>query len=468
MQEDAMSSTRAAAAQSRLVFRIAGIAAMGGLLFGYDTGVISGALLFLAKQFHLSSLGQELVVSAVLVGCILGAAASGRLADRFGRRNLILVCAAVFLLGSLASALAQGVHSLIAGRVVIGLAIGVASFVVPLYISEISPPHRRGALVSLNQLMITVGIVVSYLVDDLFAQADQGWRYMFLLGVAPALILGIGMMFLPRSPRWLVLRQRDEEARLILEKTVGPDQAQKELAAMHALEHAAANGAWSDLAAPWLRPALLIGLGIMLVQQATGINTVIYYAPTIFKMSGFASNTAAISATVGVGVINVLFTVVSIKLLDRWGRKPLLTLGLLGMVTSLLALGLVFALEKSLGDSIRWLAVASVGVYIASFAVSLGPIAWLLISEVYPMKIRGLAMSLATLANWFINFLVAISFLSIIDLLGKTGAFWLYAAVGLAGLGFCRWYVPETKGVALERIEANLKAGRKARDLGAA
>jgi len=455
------------AAQRRLVLRIASIAAMGGLLFGYDTGVISGALLFLAPQFKLSSLGQELVVSSVLAGCILGAAASGRLADLLGRRNLTIICAAVFFIGSLFCAAAQGVHSLVMGRVIIGLAIGVASFVVPLYISEISPPARRGALVSLNQLMITVGILVSYLVDDLFVHAAQSWRYMFLLGVAPALVLGIGMVFLPSSPRWLVLQGREDEAFSILKKTLGPAQAEGELMAMRAVGQADSGGAMAELMAPWLRPALLIGLGIMFIQQATGINTVIYYAPTIFKMSGFTSNAAAISATVGVGAINVLFTVVSIKLLDRWGRKPLLSIGLAGMAASLFALGLVFALEDSLGDSLRWLAVASVGVYIASFAVSLGPIAWLLISEIYPLKIRGLAMSLATLANWFINFLVAISFLSIIDGLGKTGAFWLYAAVGLMGLIFCRLYAPETKGVPLERIEANLKAGLKARDLGA-
>lgn len=449
-----------------LVFGIAAVAAMGGLLFGYDTGVISGALLFLKRQFTLSPLSQETVVSSVLVGCIIGAALSGRLADRWGRRNLILMCAAVFLAGALVTALADGVKVIITGRVLIGLAIGAASFAVPLYISEIAPPSARGALVSLNQLMITIGIVVSYLADDCFAQLPQNWRYMFGSGVAPAVALGLGMLFLPQSPRWLLSRRRSQKARDVLARTLGPEAAEREVGEIRATLESEAAGSPAMLWSPWVRPALAVGVLIMLFQQATGINTVIYYAPTIFEMAGFTSDTAAISATVGVGLVNVLFTVVSIWLLDRWGRKPLLSLGLAGMVISLAALGLAFHLQGDLGPSLKWVAVGSITVYIASFAVSLGPIAWLLIAEIYPLQIRGRAMGLATLANWLFNFLVAMSFLSIIELLGKAGAFWLYGAIGMVGWFFCRWYVPETRGATLEQIEANLKAGRRTRDLG--
>lgn len=451
----------------RLTNTIAAVAATGGLLFGYDTGVISGALLFIKKDFALGAFGQEAVVSAVLVGCILGAALSGRLADRFGRRASIVACAAVFLLGSLASAAAVSAVTLACGRVVIGLAIGVASFTVPLYISELAPPDRRGALVSLNQLMITIGIVVSYLVDDLFAELAQGWRYMFLFGVLPALVLGVGMLFLPRSPRWLLMKGRDREAGQVLSRLLPPEEADRETGEIRRSLTGGDGGSWRQLAAPWLRPAMIVGVGIMFVQQVTGINTVIYYAPTIFEMAGFGSASVAIAATVGVGLVNVAFTVLAMRLIDRWGRKPLLSLGLIGMTASLFALGLSFELQHSLGAMLKWAAVASLLVYIASFALSLGPVAWLLISEIYPLKVRGLAMSLATLANWFCNLLIALSFLSIVDGLGSAGAFWLYAALGVMGWLFCRWFVPETKGRTLEQIEVNLLAGRPARELGA-
>lgn len=450
--------------EKRLVFKMAAVAAMGGLLFGYDTGVISGALLLIRKQFSLDPASQEMVVSAVLVGCILGAALSGKLADRFGRRRVIMTCAGIFLVGSLATAAAQSASGLIWGRVVIGLAIGVASFTVPLYISEISPARLRGALVSLNQLMITIGIVVSYAVDDLFAERPGGWRYMFLSGVLPAVVLGLGMLRLPSSPRWLMGAGQEDKAREVLARLCPPEALEEELRAIKA--NLSPGGGWRDIRAPWLRPALLIGVGIMLVQQATGINTVIYYAPTIFEMAGFESDSAAISATVGLGLVNVLFTVVSIKLVDSWGRKPLLSVGLGGMVFSLAALGAAFFWADSFGASLKWLTVAGLLVYIASFAISLGPVAWLIIAEIYPLNVRGLAMSLATVANWVFNFMVAMSFLSIVQLLGKSGAFWLYAAVGVAGWCFCYYYLPETKGVSLEQIEANLKAGRRANELG--
>jgi sugar porter (SP) family MFS transporter len=352
------------------------------------------------------------------------------------------------------------------GRLVVGIGIGVASFAAPLYISEIAPSEVRGALVSLNQLMITIGIVVSYLIDDLFAGFDQGWRYMFLMGAIPALILGFGMFFLPASPRWLVAKGEEKKARQVLARLNPAELVDKELAAIKQTALNQPKGTWSELAEPWVRPALLVGVGIMFVQQATGINTVIYYAPTIFKMAGFSSDTAAITATLGVGLVNVLFTVVSIRLIDRVGRKPLLSWGLICMIISLLALGGAFWLAKILGPSLRWVAVGSLFIYIAGFAVSLGPVAWLLIAEIYPLKIRGLAMSLATLSNWVFNLVIAMSFLTITEALGKAQTFWLYALVGLGGWFFCRHLVPETKGSSLEVIEANLRAGRRTRDMG--
>ncbi len=448
-----------------IIVIIAAVAATGGLLFGFDTGVISGALLFIKKDFGLTSLYQEFVVSAVLIGCIIGAAASGKTVDRFGRRNVIILTAIIFGLGSVWTGVATDATQLIGGRIVVGLGIGVASFAVPLYLSEISPQEIRGALVSLNQLMITIGIVISYLVDHYFAVWEQGWRYMFLSGLLPALVLGVGMLFLPRTPRWLASKDHGNEAQRVLNH-IDPEHAESEYQRIKNALKLEKNGTFSDLFAPSVRPALIIGIGIMFVQQATGINTVIYYAPTIFEMAGFASARAAISATVGVGVVNVLMTIVAIRLIDIWGRKPLLYLGLSGMILSLFALGGAFAFSDTLGESLRWYTLGSLFVYIASFAVSLGPIAWLMISEIYPLKIRGIGMSVATLSNWLFNFIIALTFLSIVEFLGRPGAFWLYGLVGIFGLWFTWKYIPETKGVPLEEIEENLYAGKPARELG--
>lgn len=449
-----------------IVFTIAAVAATGGLLFGFDTGVISGALLFLKQDFNLTPHAQEWVVSAVLVGCVIGCAASGRLVDLLGRRVAIIGTACLFGAGSAWTASAGSPEILAAGRVVIGLAIGVASYAVPLYISEISPPQYRGALVSLNQLLITIGIVVSYLVDDAFAHTDGTWRWMFLTGAVPALIMGIGMLFLPETPSWLFRKGRERKGRNVLNRLMSAHDAEHEAAALMKTAGTARREGLGALAAPWLRPALLIGVGIMFIQQATGINTVIYYAPTIFEMAGFASATTAITATVGVGVVNVLMTVVSIRLVDRLGRKPLLSMGLIGMVVSLSGLALGFEFQSAMGGHLKWLTVAMLFLYIGSFAVSLGPIAWLLIAEVYPLHVRGLAMSIATLANWVFNFIISFTFLSLVEGLGKAGAFWLYAGIGVIGWFFCRYVVPETRGVPLETIETNLRNGVRSRDLG--
>ena len=452
-------------ADNRMLYTICGIAATGGLLFGFDTGIISGALLLIKQEWTLTSFSQEWVVSAVLLGAILGAALSGRAADRFGRRDVIIGTSVLFAVGSGWAGIAHSVDSLITSRVIVGFAIGVASFTVPLYISEIAPRRVRGALVSLNQLAITIGIVVSYLVDDAFAGTSHGWRYMFLAGIAPALVLGIGMLFMPESPRWLIAHKRKADAGLILDRVMGPEQAAREMESIEAGLSKETKTSWSELAAPWMKMPLFIGVGIVFVQQMTGINTVIYYAPTIFQMAGFESNQAAIGATVGVGAVNVLMTVVAIWLIDKVGRKPLLYIGLAGMIASLAVLGIAFKASAGAGGTLKWVSVGSLLVYIASFAVSLGPIAWLIISEIYPFKVRGVAMSLATLSNWSFNFIVAMTFLTIVEKLGPSIAFWTYGIVGVAGLIFCYRYVPETKGRSLEEIEEHWYKRKHPRDL---
>lgn len=428
---------------------IAAVAALCGLLFGYDTGVISGALLFIRKEFVLSPLMQGVVTSAVLAGATLGAGFSGRLADRFGRRRMILAVALLFFLSSLMTSLAPDVGWLAAGRILVGLAIGVCSYTGPLYISEIAPAQNRGALVSLNQLLITIGILVSYLTDYLFASGEH-WRWMFGIASVPAVILGVGMLFLPESPRWLASKGQHELARTVLARVRTSAEADEELRTIESHDEGHSAG-WAELVDRRYRPALIVGIGLAIFQQITGINTIIYYAPTIFQMAGFSSAAQSILATAGVGLVNVLLTILSLRLLDRVGRRPLLLFGIAGMIVCLAALGFVFQFGSG-SPWLGWLAVISVMAYVGCFAISLGPIFWLIISEIYPLRVRGLAMGIATMANWGFNLVVALTFLLLVQGLGAAGTFWLYAAVSIGALFFSHRFVPETKGRTLEQI----------------
>ncbi|MFA5168350.1 MAG: sugar porter family MFS transporter [Candidatus Omnitrophota bacterium] len=448
---------------SFMIYIIAFIAALAGLLFGYDTGVISGAILYIKDQFNLTSQIVERVVSAVLLGAVFGAAFSGAMADKLGRRRSLIITAVLFSLGAIGSALAPNIPVLILCRFLIGLAIGVASYVAPLYISEISPANVRGSLVSLNQFMITLGIVAAYLIDFALTSSPQEWRWMFGLGALPAVILLVGMIFLPESPRWLVSRGQVEKAKQVLSRTGSGKNVDDEIRDI-SKSMEAKEGGWGEVFAPWVRPALIVGIALAFFQQATGINTIIYYAPTIFEFAGFGSHKVAILATVGVGTVNVLMTVVAIWLLDKLGRKPLLYIGMTGMVLSLGLIGVAFSMA-SLSGALKWICVISVVFYIASFAIGLGPIFWLMIAEIYPLRVRGRAMSLATVANWGFNMLVAATFLTLTETLGKAGTFWLFAGVSVFGIIFCYFFVPETKGFTLEEIEQHLKSGRRFRDL---
>jgi sugar porter (SP) family MFS transporter len=442
----------------------AATAALAGLLFGFDTGVISGAILFIKGEFGLTPFTEELLVSAALLGAVCGAALSGRITDLRGRKRTIFGTACLFAVGSILCAVSTSIGVLIAGRIAVGLAIGVASYTAPLYIGEIAPPKLRGGLVTLNQLAITVGILLAYVVDATFAPSGN-WRWMFGFGLLPALALGCGIAVLPESPRWLLLHQHKEAAIKVLSRIRSTKEAAKITAEVDdILEHAeSGHGKLSDLFSPMVMRVLFVGIALAVIQQITGINTVIYYAPTIFQQAGFQSALGSIIATAGVGLVNVLMTVVSIPLLDRVGRRPLLLASLGGMAFSLAALGLGFAVG---GEALKWIGVLSLAVYIASFAIGLGPVFWLLISEIYPLGIRAQAASVATMANWLSNFLVSLTFLSLLNRLGSVSTFLLYAALSLAGLWFCFRFVPETKGVPLERIERDLRAGRPLRELG--
>ena len=439
-------------ARRSFVLLAAIFAAMGGLLFGYDTGVISGAELFIRSDFALSTFALEVIVSGVLAGAAVGANAGGRLADLYGRRKLLIATAIIFAAGAVLCAAAQSPSMLVAGRIIVGIGIGLSSSTVPVYISEVAPADARGWQVSLFQLAITVGILLAYLVDYAFASI-HGWRWMLGLAVVPAALFGSGMLFLPESPRWLLRQGIREGARATLARIRGTEDVEGELSEIaQTLANAVQTDRVRDLLAPSLRPALVVGIGLAIFQQITGINTVIYYAPVIIQSAGISSASGAILATAGIGLVNVLMTIVSMWMLDRVGRRPLLLTGIAGMTLTLGILGLAFHISLH-GGALAWLAVISMMGYVASFAISLGPIFWLLISEIYPLKIRNSAEGIAATFNWGSNLVIALTFLTLLDLLGTSWTFWLFGFASVAAWIFSYYFVPETKGRTLEEIE---------------
>ena len=436
---------------------IAGVAALGGLLFGYDTGVISGALLFIRQVMSLSATMQGIVVAIALLGAALGAAAAGYLSDRIGRRRVILGAGLLFVAGAVISAAANDLITLLVGRLFVGLAIGVASMLAPLYLAEISPAEDRGAIVSLNQLCITGGILVSYLVGFALAAAPGGWRWMLALGALPGIILAAGMLVLPESPRWLAGHGRLQDAENVLRRLRGTVDVAGEFGALRTdLAREGRLASAKELLAPRLRRPLVIGVGLAMFQQITGINTVIYFAPTIFQSAGLSSAATAILATAGVGAVNVIMTIVSIRLIDRLGRRQLLLWSLGGMALTLFVLSFAFYVGAS--GHLAWVAVVSVAIYVGFFAIGLGPVFWLLISEIFPLALRGRAMSLSTVAVWSFNLIVSATFLDLIGAIGSAATFIVYAVLSLVALVFVFIMVPETKGLSLEQIEDTLDA----------
>jgi MFS transporter, SP family, galactose:H+ symporter len=442
---------------------LTGTAALGGLLFGYDTGIISGALLFLKEQFSLSPNMQAVLTCAALLGAALGAASGGVFADRFGRRSVILFISLWFVLGSFLCAAAKTLSFFLAGRILLGVCIGIVSFVAPLYIAEVAPAQRRGALVSLNQLAIAVGILGSYLVG--YAYANSGdWRWMVGLGAVPGLILGLGMVALPESPRWLMKRGLESDARQILVRARANLHVEEELAEIREdLRKENAQSNWSALFDSALHRPLVLGIGLAILQQTTGINAVLYYAPTIFRSVGFESASSAILATAGVGVVNVAVTLIALRLIDRTGRRVLLLASLAGMCASLC----LFAAGFSLGPHLsvfKWVAVGSLTAYVGFFAIGLGPVFWLLIAEIFPLGVRGRAMGLATMTIWVFNIISALLFFQLIETFGQVSTFLGYASLTMIGWIFVFRCAPETKRLSLEQIERFWRERRPIKD----
>lgn len=458
------------------IYLIAVIAATGGVLFGFDTGVISGAIPFLQKDFGIDNSIIEIITTAGLVGAIVGALFCGKVTDVLGRKKVILASAVFFTFGAFWSGIASNPLNLILARFLLGIAIGISSFAVPLYIAEISPAKNRGTLVSMFQLMVTLGVLVSYLSDLFFAdEMDSScWRRMFYVGIIPAIVLLLGILYVPESPRWLISRGLKEKAYAILIKLEGENTANQVMRKMQTdvEEYKKKIPKWKDLLNPKFRKPIFIAIGIMFFQQFIGINTVIYYSPKIFFMAGFDSSISAIWASVGVGVVNLLSTLVSVSLVDKLGRRKLYCIGLSGIAFSLLVLSVSFALVNYMGVVGQWVAVLFVFLYVAFFALSIGPLGWLIISEVFPQEVRSLGTSLGSLSVWIFNSIVTFTFFKIINLLtfsgteiiiegencgNPAGAFGVYGLIALVGLIWGYIYLPETKGVTLESMESLLE-----------
>lgn len=455
-------SPRVASGSLAYVILLTAVAALGGLLFGYDTAVISGAIGFLKERFQLGEWFEGIAASSVLAGCMLGAAGAGTLSDRFGRRRLLLVSAVLFTVSAIWAAVPQVLAEFIAARFLGGLGIGIASMLSPLYIAEVAPARIRGRLVSVNQLAIVTGMLIVYWVNAWIAGSGdqawnvaQGWRWMFASGVLPA-VLFFGLLFaVPESPRWLTSRGRDDEALAVLTRVGGSEAAARQMDEIRrtlAMETASVG----QLFQPGVRMALFIAVVLAVLQQVTGINVVLYYAPKIFQSAQMTGS--AINDTVVVGAVNLIFTVLAIWIVDRIGRKQLLLAASLGMAISLAMLGHSFyRIEQaaaqqatvSYGREVLWYTLA----YVASFAVAMGPVVWVVMSEIFPTRTRGLAMSIATVCLWAACLLVSTTFPWMLKHLRGSITFWFYGGMCVVALVFVACFVPETKGKTLEEIE---------------
>lgn len=431
------------------------VAAVGGLLFGYDTSVISGAIGFMKTKFSLDNAMQGWVVSCLLIGAIIGAGFAGVLSDRIGRKKMLVVAGVLFTIGSIVSAISPTINLFVIARIVGGLGIGVSSTLVPLYIAEIAPSKHRGRLVSLNQFAVVIGISAIYFVNRAIVNAgnqvwdiNYSWRWMFGCGVIPGLIFVILLIFVPESPRWLLKQGLDQASFSLLEKINGTTQAKKELEDVKKSIKNETSGSVRLLFQPGFRTALLIGVVLAILQQVTGINAIMYYAPEIFKQVGAGTN-ASFTETIIVGLVNFFFTIVSLWLIDKVGRKTLLIIGSAVMTISLAVVGFQFHAAQPNGTLILFFIL----LFVAAFAVSFGPIVWLIIAEIFPTTIRGRATAIASVALWLADYLVS-QFFPI--LLGKTGpsmTFYIFAFLGLVAFFFSLTVVRETKGKTLEEIE---------------
>lgn len=431
--------------------------ALSGLLFGYDTGVISGAILFIQNQMHLDSWQQGWVVSSVLLGAILGAAIIGPMSDKYGRKKLILLSSIIFLFGALGSAFSPEFWTLILSRIILGIAVGASSALIPTYLAELSPAEKRGSVSSLFQLMVMTGILLAYVTNYTFSNLYSGWRLMLGFAAIPAAILFLGAIILPESPRFLVKDKRFDEAQSVLSQMNGYNEnaVKNELAEIKKQAEIKSGGI-KELFGEFVRPALVIGFGLAIFQQIMGCNTVLYYAPTIFTNVGFGVE-AALLAHIGIGVFDVIVTIIAVMIMDKIDRKKMLIYGAIGMGISLMVMSLSMKFSNgSFNASI--ICVVALTVYIAFFSATWGPVMWVMIGEVFPLNIRGLGNSFSSVINWAANMIVSLTFPTLLNYFGTGSLFIGYGVVCFISIWFVCSKVFETRNRSLEEIEATLRA----------
>lgn len=440
------------------------LAALAGLMFGLDIGVISGATQFIQKEFGVSDHTIEWIVSAMMLGATFGALLAGWMSSALGRKRSLILAAILFVAGSLLCGFAWSPDTLIAARVLLGLAIGVATFTAPLYLAEVAPEYIRGAMISLYQLMITIGILVAFLSDTAFSYSGN-WRWMLGIIAIPGALFLLGVLFLPDSPRWLMMKQRDAEALDVLQRLRGnPEIVEREANDIREQLRTPQRGWHMFLENSNFRRSVGLGILLQLMQQFTGMNVVMYYAPRIFQDMGY-DTTAQMWFTAIVGLTNVLATFIAIALIDRWGRKPILYTGFAVMAVGLGVVGSMMG-GGAHSHGMQLFTVCMLLVFIVGFAMSAGPLIWTLCSEVQPLKGRDFGIGCSTMTNWIANMIVGFTFLTLLNSFGHTNTFWLYAGLNAVFIVLTFWLVPETKGVTLEQIERNLMSGKRLRDIG--
>lgn len=440
------------------------LAALAGLMFGLDIGVISGATQFIQNDFSVNDHVIEWIVSSMMFGAAVGAVGAGWLSATLGRKRSLILGAVLFVLGSLLSGLAWSPGTLIAARLVLGLAIGVATFTAPLYLAEVAPERIRGAMISTYQLMITIGILVAFLSDTALSYTGA-WRWMLGVIAIPGALFLLGVLLLPDSPRWLMMRGRRDEAIGVLHRLRGDEAVVlREAADIEEQLRTPQRGWHLFLENRNFRRSVGLGVLLQLMQQFTGMNVVMYYAPRIFQTMGY-DTAAQMWFTALVGLTNVLATFIAIALIDRWGRKPILYTGFAVMAAGLGVVGAM--MHGGIGSHAEQIfTVAMLLMFIVGFAMSAGPLVWTLCSEIQPLKGRDFGIGCSTFTNWIANMIVGATFLSLLNGIGNAHTFWLYASLNILFIGLTLWLVPETKGVTLEQIERNLMHGKPLREIG--
>lgn len=446
-------------------FYICLIAALSGLLFGLNIGVITVALPFISKDFNISNIKQEWIVSSMMLGATFGALFSGLLSSYFGRKKSLIISSLFFIIGSILASLSFNSNILIISRIILGISVGISSYTAPLYLSEISYENNRGSMISLYQLMITIGILLSYISDTIFSYIGS-WRCMLGITSIPAILLFIGLFFLPESPRWLLSKGDLVNAKYIL--FFLRKNKRKVISELYSIKQSLKikqTGFNLFINNKNFRKVVFLGIMLQIMQQFTGINVIIYYAPKIFDMIGFNKSSDQMYCTIYIGIINVLSTLIAIKLVDKWGRKPTLILGFFVMFISMGSLGILLYLNI-INFIVKYLYILFVLIFISGFAVSAGPLVWVLCSEIQPLKGRDFGITISTTTNCIANMIIGLTFLSIINIIGNIYTFFIYSFLNLFFIILTIFFVPETKGVSLEKIESNLFSGKKLKEIG--